>query len=657
MFNDKLLSNSILAAITFALPLSSAMATSYGPDDVCGTIGLQDPAISPDGSAVVFVLRTCDVATNKTTSDLWYVSTAPNAQPKQLTTNPASDHSPRWSTDGTSLAFVSSRSGISQIWRFDGFFGEPSPVTEQEGGASDPIWSPDSEYLLYSSRGPAMKVDILEGDDIGVHRDVLYRKSSHWEQGRHSHYFRIDAKGGTGEQVTIGDRDHTGAVFSPDGSKLAFVRSAQHQGTFSIDTDVWVMELEKSDVRPVTDNPGPDSHPQWTADGEGIVTRSVLEENYESGKRRLMLWSAKGKGKPVELTKGIDHHVFGVGSVFGDEVSVLIDSPGSWHVGRLKVDKPGQIEMDTSGRSWVWDFATTVDKTVAVGTDGSHPGELWLWEDNKDARRLTSFNDDFLVSRTLSHPQEHWLDIRGKRIHAWYYPPIGNNEGPPPMILTLHGGPQWCSGERWEPDIQALAGAGYAVLDINFTGSLGYGQGFIDAVAGDWGGAAYEDSIAAVDWAVEQGLADKKRIGITGGSYGGFLAAYAIGQTDRFGAAVVCRAVTEQISEYGTTDEQFFPEHDMPGTPWSNREDYWRWSPLAYVPQIKTPTMIIHSEGDHRVPVNQAEQFFTALVRHEVPAELVRFPGEGHGLSRTGTPVHRRERLEHMIRWFDAYLK
>ena len=163
--------------------------------------------------------------------------------------------------------------------------------------------------------------------------------------------------------------------------------------------------------------------------------------------------------------------------------------------------------------------------------------------------------------------------------------------------------------------------------------------------------------MAAVDWAVEERLGDPARLGVTGGSYGGFLAGYAIGQTDRFGAAVLARAVTEQVSEYGTSDEQFFAEWDLKGTPWSNPEGYARWSPLTYAPAIETPTMLIHSENDVRVPLNQAEQMFTALIKHGVPAELVVFPGEGHGLSRNGTPVHRRERLRHMIRWFDEHLK
>ncbi len=647
-------------------------AEAFRPDDVCAPVSLDDPRLSPDGSAVVFVVRSCDVATNESTSDLWYVATAPGSEPVQLTTDPADEWSPRWSPDGTSLAFVSTRAMGPQIWRFDGFFGEPRQITHQPGGATGPVWTPDGRQLLYTSRGPGVELDELAGEDVGVHRDLLYRKGAHREQGRFAHIYRVDAAGGEGTRITYGDHDFSEPAVSPDGATLAVTRDADHAGgVYSIDTDVWLIPLQGGTLEPLSDNPGPDQSPVWRPDGGAVMTRSILEEGYESGRRRLLSWPVGG-GEPTELTAGADQHVFWAWyTPDGEAVEAIVDGPGTWHLATLPA-AGGPLAMRTAGRSWIWDAhaARQTGDVVLIVTDPVHPGELWLLPAGADratldfaapqgARPLTAVNAAFEASRSLSSPDVHWIDSpSGRRIQLWYYPPTTAIQGPRrPLILTLHGGPQWMVGERWDPEIQALAGAGHAVLAVNFTGSMGYGQAFMDAIIGDWGGAPMQDALAAVDWAVAEGLADPDRLGVTGGSYGGFLVAYLIGHDPRFKAAVPCRSVINQVSAYGTTDEQFFDENDIPGTPWSNPEGYRQWSPITHADQITTPTLIIHSDDDTRVPIGQAEELFTALIRHGVEAELVRFPDEGHGLSRRGTPVHRRERLRHMVRWFQTYLK
>lgn len=664
----------LLLVLSLMLTSAPASADVFRPDDVCGPSSVGSPRISPDGTAVVFTVDTCSLDSNAGSSDLWYVSTEPGAEPVQLTTDDGGDGSPVWSPDGERLAFVSSRSGSAQIWRFDGFFGEPRQVTDQPGGASSPVWTPDGEAILYVSRGPAASPDASKGEDVAVHRDLLYRKGR--QPGRHAHVYRVDAGGGAGVRLTSGDHDWGEVAISPDGTRMALVREADHVGgIYSIDTDVYVAAIGGGAPRKLTENPGPDHQPAWTADGLSVVTRSILEPGYESGKRRLMVWPVEG-GEPAELTAGVDRHVYRYRlAPDGRSVIALMDDEGVWQLARLDLQQPGAAEEITRGHSWVWDLDVAADAGTVVfeGTDATHPSELFTldavptagaepvalaWGNDTGLRRLTALNDDFVHGRLLSVPQRHWLEGATTGVESWYYPPATRVQGPrTPMIVTLHGGPQWCNGDRFDPEIQALAGAGYAVLAVNFTGSMGYGQAFMDAILGDWGGAPAQDVLMAVEQIVQMGLADPDRVGVTGGSYGGFLAAHLIGQTDRFGAAVVCRAVLNQVSEYGTTDEQFFDENDIPGTPWSNPEGYARWSPLTYADQVHTPTMLIHSDEDHRVPVGQAEEYFTALLRHGVTAELIRFPGEGHGLSRSGTPVHRRERLQHMIRWFDTHLR
>lgn len=648
--------NRILVLLALLVTAWPATADVFRPDDVCGPASVGSPRISPDGSAVVFTVDTCSLDANAGSSDLWYVSTEPGAEPVQLTTDGGGDWSPAWSPDGDQLAFVSSRSGSAQIWRFDGFFGEPRQVTDQPGGASSPVWTPDGEAILYTSRAPSTTPDASKGEDVAVHRDLLYRKGR--EPGRNTHVYKVSASGGAATKLTSGDHDWGEVAVSPDGTRMALVREADHVGgLYSIDTDVYVASIRGGAPRKLTDNPGPDHQPAWTADGESVITRSILEPGYESGKRRLLVWPAGG-GEPTELTAGVDRHVYRYRlAPDGRSVIALMDGEGVWQLARLDLQQPGVVEELTRGHSWIWDLDVAADAGTVVfeRTDATHPSELFVLD---GPRRLTTFNDSFVDGRLLSVPQRHWLQGADSLVESWYYPPATHVQGPrTPMIVTLHGGPQWCVGDRFDPEIQALTGAGYAVLAVNFTGSMGYGQEFMDAIIGDWGGAPARDVLMAVEQIVDKGLADPGRVGVTGGSYGGFLAAHLIGQTDSFGAAVVCRAVLNQVSEYGTTDEQFFDENDIPGTPWSNPEGYARWSPLTYVDKVHTPTMLIHSDEDHRVPVGQAEEYFTALLRHGVTAELIRFPGEGHGLSRHGTPVHRRERLQHMIRWFDTHLK
>jgi len=651
-----------------ALLLSlTALAVGYGPDDVCGPVDIRDARIAPDGSAVVFVVRSCTLDADKRHSDLWHV--AADGQPRRLTTHPASDHSPVWSPDGSALAFLSSRGGSTQVWRFDGFFGEPAQVSHQPGGVSEVVWTPDGEQLLIVSRGPEKERDPLAGEDVGVHRDLLYRKGPYWEDGRYAQVYRVPASGGGAVQLTESPHDHGELAVSPDGSTVAVVRQPEHPGgVVSIDTDVWLVPVDGGPARQLTDNPGPDHTPRWAPDGQVVLTRSVLEPGYESGRRRLMLWPVDG-GAPRELTEGLDRSVFRVEFAPDGSVLGVLDGPGTWHLARLSPERPGEVEWLSEGRSWVWglDVARS-GATALVVADASHPSEVWLldrlrpavldWEAPRRVRRLTELSTPFTDTTELSEPEAHWIDVpAGRRVQAWYYPPVGwEGDGPPPLILTLHGGPQWCEGDRWDPDLQALAGGGYAVLAVNFTGSTGYGQDFVDAITGDWGGAPAEDALAAVDWAVRTGRADPERLGVTGGSYGGFLAAHLITQTERFAAAAVCRGVSHQISQFGVTDEQFFHVHDTPGTPWSHPDHYRRWSPVLGADAIRTPTLIVHSDDDYRVPVSQAEELFTALLVNGVEAKLVRFPGEGHGLRWHGTPVHRRERLRHLLDWFDTHL-
>ncbi|MDP7113321.1 MAG: hypothetical protein QGH45_15225, partial [Myxococcota bacterium] len=298
----------LLGAVLLWTP---AAADAFRPDHVCGPASIEEARVSPDGTAVSYVLRSCSLEANEIQRDLWYVSTAPDSPgPVQLTTSASRDQAPRWSPDGTSLAFLSNRSGGMQIWCFDGMVGEPRQVTDQPGGVWHPVWLPDGSGLLYLSRGePAAEADVLAGDDVAVHRDLLYRKGAFREQGRFAHLYRVPAAGGEGRRLSHGDHEHGEFAVSPDGGTVAVVREPEHEGDFSIDTGVWLLPATGGAARLLTDNGGPDHYPAWSPDGAVVYTRSILEAGYESGRRRVLAWPAGG-GEPTEVTDNLDHHVF-----------------------------------------------------------------------------------------------------------------------------------------------------------------------------------------------------------------------------------------------------------------------------------------------------------------------------------------------------------
>lgn len=621
------------------------------------TVG--DARISPDGTAAVYVLTTTDLEEDCSSSDLWYVPISPGGDPVQLTTHPGRDHSPRWSPDGQGLVFVSDRSGSPQLWRFDGFFGEPHQITDHAGGASNPVWTPDGQSLLFLSRGPEPE----ETDAIQPYTDLLYRKG---RDGRTRHVFSVQASGGEATQLTQGERDWGEVSVSPDGSRLAAVREPEHTGgLWSIDTDVWLVPMEGGEGTLLTVNPGPDHDPRFAADGR-VLTRSILEEGYESGKRRLMLWDPDG-AEPVELTRGIDRACYRVElSADGKAALALLDGPGTWHVAHIPLDQPGQMKWVTQGDAWVWGMSPSArGRLLLEVTAGDRPTELYLIQERSrgadlgylpKVRQLTHHSDPLLEAGDEVDVEELQVEVGDRHIQAFYSPPATPVEGPPPLVVKLHGGPQWQEGHYWHPDRQALASAGYAVLSVSFTGSTGHGQAFVDAIAGDWGGAPLEDVMAALDQVIAEGRADPERVAITGGSYGGFLAAHAlVTHPDRFAAAIPERGVYDQVSMYGVTDEQFFPEKDLLGTPWEQPAVYAAASPLLRVRPGLPPTLIIHGGGDQRVPVSQAHELFTALLRHQVPAELMVFPG-GHGFARRGPPSVRVQRWEAITAWLERWM-
>lgn len=342
----------------------------------------------------------------------------------------------------------------------------------------------------------------------------------------------------------------------------------------------------------------------------------------------------------------------------GNGLDALVSDRGSTVVVRLPID--GGTPTLLTGRDRhvsAFTHGVTDDELVITVADPTTPFEL-RHVSPEGERPLSSFNADWLARVAIAAPEEFWIDSDGERIHGWLLRPAENGpmSAPVPLILNVHGGPHGQFSPAFFHELQLYAARGFALVYINPRGSLGYGEAFAQSVAGAWGETDAPDFLAAIDQVISLGGIDARRVGITGGSYGGYITNWMLGTTDRFAAGVTDRSISNMISMYGTDDIALVSLDPELGTPWDNFERYWDQSPLKYVANITAPLLIVHSENDYRCPMEQAEQLFIALKRLGRTTEFVRFPDESHGLSRNGKPKHRVERLERTLGWFDRYL-
>jgi dipeptidyl aminopeptidase/acylaminoacyl peptidase len=343
-----------------------------------------------------------------------------------------------------------------------------------------------------------------------------------------------------------------------------------------------------------------------------------------------------------------------------NEVCAVYSDRGSVRLARLRVDDEQVTVLTGKGRRVGGVAIASGGRFVYASNDAASPGELFACgADGSDERQLTSINQEWVESVEIAVPEPFTVESDdGREVHGWLLKPVGFSEGTKhPLLLQIHGGPFGMYGETFMHEFQMLAAKGYVVVYTNPRGSTGYGDEWAHALHLSWGINDMPDQMAAVDWAIAQGFVDENRLGVLGGSYGGFMTNWMIGHTDRFKAACTMRTLSNLYSAYGTDDIMFRGTEDLFGAePWDDSSVYWKLSPISYIGRIETPLLIIHSEEDYRCPMGQAEELFTALKQRGKEVELVRFPDESHGLSRTGQPKHRIERLRFITEWFDRHL-
>ncbi|MFZ5871108.1 MAG: S9 family peptidase [Actinomycetota bacterium] len=647
------------------------------PDDITLLRQCGAPALHPSGEyAVTSVLRP-DTETDEYVGGLWRVPTDGATPPRPLTRGHR-DTAPAVSADGRWLAFLRSEpKGKPQLHVLDLDGGEPVRLTDHPLGAGEPVWSPDSRRIAYTARVPE---EGRYGTAEGVGPDAepprlvttyAYRVDGlGYTRDRRPHLFVLDVPdlddaGGAcvtqPRQVTDGDADDADVTWTPDGATLVFVSDRHDSRDVDLRRGVYAVPADGGEPRLVAGGDLNAAHPVVTPDGSRayFLAGETGENGIDFVARNVGLYCVPLAGSsPQRLTDAETTDLAETARlvVAGDRVLVSDRTRGALRLLAVPTGG-GSPEVLLDGELQVRAVDATADGSVVVGvvSDPQTPGDLALISAG-EAKRLTSFADPL---RDKGIRPLHELTVTaddGYPVHGWAVLPDPDRfgPGPHPVLLNIHGGPFAQYGWGLFDEAQVYAGAGYAVLMCNPRGSAGYGQAHGRAIKGAMGTRDADDVLQFLDGALASGSlpVDRERVGVMGGSYGGYMTALLTTRTDRFAAAVVERGYLDASTFVGSADIGWFFPAGYHGSAAAMREQ----SPMTHVDQVTTPTLVVHSEQDWRCPVEQGQRWFTALKLNGVPAELLLFPGEGHELSRSGRPRHRLARFQHILRWWGRHL-
>jgi len=661
---------SLLLAWAVLVPTVAAQAPHrFTTSEFLSLERVSEPAISPDGSRIVYTVTVADLRANRRNQDLWLVDTA--GTPRRITDDSLGGRGAKWSPDGQMIAFVNSRGGTPEVWLYDVKESRKRKLTSLSTGADGVIWSPTGTRLAFVSevypdcpddacnarRGAE---DEKKPSQARAYDQLMFRHWTAWEDGRRSHLFVIALAGGAPVDLIRG-KDYDTPVppfggsadyaFSTDGQELAFTAKLGNDQAWTTNNDIFTVAVAGGEPVNVTASmKGADQTPAYSPDGRYLAFLSQERPGFESDRVRLMVRDRR-TGAVHEIPKGYDRSIgeylwtgAGFFAVAEDrqrhEIVHITPSGDVHHVLREPGLNPSQLSLGVQDGTAV----------LAFVSDGmADPGNVYRWLTDHVARPkpLTRMNAEKLAGLGLRPAEEiKWRGADGDSVYGLLVKPPQFQEGRKyPLVVLVHGGPQsaWLDQfhSRW--NAQLFAAPGYVVFLPNPRGSTGFGQKFVDQISRDWGGRVYTDLMSGVDAVARLPFVDSTRMAAAGGSYGGYMMNWLEGHTTRFKTLIDHSGIYNLESMYGGTEELWFPEWEFGGPPWSSKADYMKWSPHRFAAQFKTPMLVIHGEQDYRIPYTEGLQTFTALRRQNVPARLLVFPDEGHWITRP----------QNQLRWYD----
>jgi dipeptidyl aminopeptidase/acylaminoacyl peptidase len=683
----------VLVALCLAPAVGAQQKRLITEQDLLKFVWIADPQVSPDGKQVAFVRVVVNEKSDDYDYNLWLVPTEGSAAPRQLTSG-TRDQSPRWSPDGSRLAFARSAGGPAQLFVLSLSGGEAQAVTDLARGAGGPMWSPDGKMIAFSSAMKSEDTDKRDPaaapkSDVRVITEATYRNNGGgWaEQDRPSHVWVTDVTSGgkiaKARQLTTGKYSESAQAWTNDGAKIYFTSTRVDEPYYlQSKAELYSVPVTGGDFAKVASINGAIGAVKLSPDGRTLAFVASENGTPERSYDQPDLWvaSADGSGAPRNLTATYDFDINGgiggdqgaprggraAGPLWAPDGKSIIIGAGEQGDGKvMRVDvATGAVTPVQYGNDTVQQYSVSADGRTLV-TLISRPTEVGdiyvndLVNPRTHATQITRVNADLFSQLNLSKPEEiWWTSFDGKKIQGWVMkPPSFDPSKKYPLILQIHGGPHSAYGNVFTHEFQTMAARGYVVLFANPRGSSNYGQDFGNIIQFHYPGDDYKDLMAGVDEVIKRGYVDPARLGVTGGSGGGLLTDWTVTQTTRFKAAVAQRDIADWYGFWFTADFTQFTSSWFRKAPWEDPADYAARSPITHVANVKTPMMFILGDDDLRTPpADGGEMMFRALKYMKIPTVMVRFPGETHELSRSGKPRHRIERLNHITGWMDKWL-